>query len=142
MTSAIRETAPLPLRFFVPGEPKAKERPRTVRLKKSGRIVTFTPRTTLEYEDLVRRHAQRAAALTPWARPTPEQRFYLAVEFHLATARRRDVDNMLKAVQDGLQGALWADDWQISQVLIRRILKSPKPGVYITVAHTAEVFSS
>jgi Holliday junction resolvase RusA-like endonuclease len=134
--------SPLPVRFFVPGEPQPKERPRTVRLKKNGQIVTFTPRSTLDYEGLVRRHAQRALALARWRRPTAEDRFYLALELHLGTARHKDLDDVLKAVQDGLAGVAFLNDWHVAQLLVRRVLRAPRPGVYVTLSYSTEVYAS
>ena len=40
------------IKFTVPGPPKGKQRPRVCRI--NGRSVAYTPRQTIEYENLIR----------------------------------------------------------------------------------------
>lgn len=41
--------------------------------------------------------------------------------------RRRDLSNILKALEDSLNGFAWTDDYQISQFIVHR-KPSSKPG--------------
>lgn len=99
---------------FIEIKPRAKERPRTNR--KTG--VTYTPKATADYEKAI------AAAYTGPKFEGPvevEVRFFdygfsLRVQSLDDGARsklRGDLDNYVKAVQDGLNGVAYVDDRQI-----------------------------
>lgn len=141
-------TVTAPLDFFVPGEPVVKKRPRTVSVTDGdGRAFTrtFTPGKTGVWEHTVRAHAMRAAALARWAPPTKEDRFALSLELHLGNGTRKDLDNMLKAIADGLQpakgaraGGVILDDWQICRMVVERVVRCTSPGVHVRLARTTE----
>ena len=88
-------------RFTIPGEPKPKERPRvTVRR-------TYTPTSTKEYEAKVR------AAWDAAPRPDMPECVRIDIFFLRSNRIRVDLDNLVKAVTDGLNKRAYADDWQI-----------------------------
>lgn len=98
----------------IPGTPVPKGRPR------SGRGNTFTPRRTVEYEQLVAWHA-RAQRIRLGAGP---------VELHADFYTRRgggDLDNLLKSVLDGLVkgGAIDDDAPHIVPVITVRWFHDP-----------------
>lgn len=111
--------------FCIPGPPKPKERPRVVRVK--GRLVTFTPKKSLKYEHLVGMCA-RSAGVRELEGPVS-----LDASFYLPTKRRMDLDNLLKAVLDGLNGIAYADDSQVCEVKARRSVDSENPRAVVTV---------
>jgi crossover junction endodeoxyribonuclease RusA len=87
--------------IVVPGEPVAKERPR--RGKHGG---FYTPKKTTDYEALVGwtwRQARHVALSGP---------IVVRLDFYLG-GRDKDLDNMAKAVMDGLNGVAFADDRQV-----------------------------
>jgi len=88
----------------VRGEPRAKARPRVTR---HG---TYTPKTTRDYEDLIRDAWDSAP------RPDKPAAVRLVVRFFIGTHRRVDVDNLLKCVKDALNGRAYDDDWQVFDV--------------------------
>lgn len=110
--------------FVVPGIPVAKARPRFVRV--GAGVRTFTPPTSARFEERVRLSAQQAgvriqndgpvelrvvaywpmtgAPLKRGSRPG-----------RLRTARP-DVDNVLKAIADALNGIAYKDDAQVALV--------------------------
>jgi Holliday junction resolvase RusA-like endonuclease len=132
------------LAFVVPGEPQAWQRPTTV--VRDGKVQrTYTPTETIEYEATVRAHAMRAAALAKWPRAKIEDRFALALELRLSNARHKDVSNITKSVEDGLQpakgekvGGIILDDWQICRLTVLRVLRCSSPGVLVRIWRTTE----
>ncbi|HEU4614353.1 MAG TPA: RusA family crossover junction endodeoxyribonuclease, partial [Kofleriaceae bacterium] len=87
------------LRFTIEGKPQPKQR---ARRGKGGRW--YTPRETREYEMRVRGAAVLAATHEAERWPV-DYEGAVAVEVHVywPDARRRDVDNVVKSVLDGMQ---------------------------------------
>lgn len=132
------------LAFFVASEPQAWQRPVTV-IQNGRARHTFTPDETIEYEATVRAHAMRAAALAKWPRAKTEDRFALSLELRLGNARHKDVINITKSVEDGLQpkngttaGGIILDDWQICRFTVLRVLRCSSPGVLVRIWRTTE----
>lgn len=117
------------LRFNVLGTPKPKARPRTVRNPKTGFVHTYTPDTTVNWEQTIVWHAKQFMA---WlALENPEGRLAMPytgriladVRFNILRpkslpksvhypmkSRPGDVDNLAKSVLDALQLAGIIDD--------------------------------
>ena len=95
------------LRFEVPGKPQPKQRPR-----RSSKGVWYTPAPTKRYESSVAYRAALAARNQHW-RKTSDQ-VVMRVAIFWPDKRRRDADNLLKSVQDGISksGVIWDDDCQ------------------------------
>ena len=115
--------------FTVPGQPRPKERARVTRRG------TFTPPRTADYERAVYTRAACALAdVHMWA-DWPRDAWYRC-EIALYTKDRRipDTDNVCKAILDGCQGALWANDKRVSAphpTLVE--VCSPVPRAVVTV---------
>jgi len=121
--------------FTVPGKPFAKQRPRFSR--KSGRA--FTPKETVSFEQTV---AAIAAQHFPQPIAGPVRVDILAV-FEMPASwsqkkrdahddhphtQRPDLDNIAKAITDGLNRIAFADDSQIALLRVRKM--------WSTTAHT------
>lgn len=109
-----RESRALPLvaRFTVDGEPRSKARPR---LGRGGNV--YTPRKSAQAEEEIGwAFRQVAGSYTPHKNDT----FGLCALFFAATRQRRDVDNMLKLISDGLNGIAWVDDAQVVEMSGRK----------------------
>lgn len=93
--------------FTVPGEPIVKGRPR---FTKSGHA--YTPKSTRDAEARVA-EAYEGELFTG----------NIGVELHFfqGSRARKDIDNMVKLVLDGLNGVAWPDDVQVSVCLARRV---------------------
>lgn len=70
--------------------------------------------------------AYRQAVLGEWLQAQQQgmgrQRLRLVIDAHMPDARRRDIDNLGKAVLDAMQAArVFEDDSQIDDLRIRRI---------------------
>ncbi len=97
--------------FTVQGKPQPKQR---ARLGKGGRV--FTPAETRRYEAVVRDVA--ALYLGRWRR---DGLYRLTVEAVFTDNRRRDADNVLKAVSDALNGVGYEDDNQVVESIARKM---------------------
>jgi Holliday junction resolvase RusA-like endonuclease len=134
------------IRFTVPGQPQGKGRPRIGRVGNHARM--FTPAKTVAYEQSVSSAAHAALSGTPLisgpvsvtmlvecAVPMswPKKKRNQAIAGQIAPTTKPDIDNVVKAVLDGCNGALWRDDVQV--VDLRRVRKrySLTPGVTVDV---------
>jgi Holliday junction resolvase RusA-like endonuclease len=91
--------------FVVPGVPIAKHRPRTVMVK--GRVRTYTPKLTKDYEKEVAWEAKRARVRRHDGIVAVTLRFFGA---------RGDLDNIIKSALDGMIGICFNDDRQVEEL--------------------------
>lgn len=136
--------------FTVPGEPQGKGRPRaTIR---AGRVATYTPQKTASYEGLIAVAAQGAMGSRPpfagacavdldilvsvpasWSQRKRAQ----ALNGALWPTKKPDVDNVEKAIFDGLNGIVWRDDVQVVDV-VKRKRYAETPGVHVAVVEIGD----
>lgn len=88
----------------IPGEPRSKQRARVTR---NG---TYTPKSTRDYEAAIR------AAWDSELRPDQPECVHLMVTFYLGTHRHVDLDNLVKATKDALNGRAYDDDWRVHEL--------------------------
>ena len=124
--------------IYIPGEPIGKGRPRL------GKGHTYTPGKTRTWEEMAAWEARRQYQDEPL-----DGAIHLDVEAVFAIPRswakwkreeaeddmvmhivRPDASNVLKAVEDALQGIVFRDDSQISAVSIEKWYGS-EPGVWV-----------
>lgn len=132
--------------FTVPGKPEPKARARTVRLP-GGKVSTYTPKTTVAYEGLVRHLAAQAmAGRAPWDGPVAlrlhidlpcpaswsAKRKREAWAGDIRATKKPDADNVEKAIKDGLNRVVWCDDSQVVESQkVKRYAETP--GVQVVV---------
>lgn len=131
--------------FTVPGQPQGKGRPRIGRVKGHARM--FTPAKTVTYESTVALFAHQAMQGRPllvgpvevavelvcaipasWSPKKREQ----AEQGAIRPTTKPDVDNVLKAVFDAINGVVWVDDVQVVGLSARKTYGAA-PGVYVAV---------
>lgn len=136
--------------FTIPGQPVGKGRPRvSTRGGKFARL--YTPEKTANYEGLVAHAAQQAMQGRPlltgavyveldicvqipasWSGKRQAQ----AAQGGVAATKKPDADNVIKAVLDGLNGVMWADDVQVVRLLAHKRY-AEVPGVRVVVRELA-----
>lgn len=134
-----------PLVFSVPGQPQGKGRARSFR--HAGGIGHYTPEKTRSYESLI----QGAAIDEMRGRePSPEpvevtiravfaiprsfskKRREAALRHEILPARKPDMSNIAKAVEDAMNGVVFCDDCQIVRETMIKVY-GPSPQVVIEV---------
>lgn len=97
--------------FSIAGEPVSKARARFTNYGSKARA--YTPAKTLEAERAI---ASSYVASGGVLHDDSDQAFGVVIEFLHETGQRRDIDNMIKAVFDALNGVAWPDDVQVTFV--------------------------
>lgn len=103
--------------FVVEGEPVSKARARFTGY--GSKVRSYTPAKTLEAERSVATAFRRAGGKFE---SDKEVTFGVVATFYNGTRQRRDVDNMLKLILDGLNGIAWVDDMQVTEVAARKVI--------------------
>ena len=135
------------LTFEIPGDPVAKARPRAAMV--AGRARLYTPAKTEKYEARVALFAQQAMAGRPvmagpvalsvtalfpippsWTKKR-QAAARAGTEHH---TKKPDLDNVLKAIKDGMNGIAWLDDSQVVHIVDCRKVYAEHPGVDVIVA--------
>jgi len=116
--------------FFVEGEPRAKQSFRSL-----GRRGGYTPAHIKAWQNDVAWCAQMAMRRLEMVEPLSGN---LSVEltFFLGNARKIDLDNLSKAVLDGLNGVTWVDDKQNVTVMLHKYICRERQGVLVKVVDT------
>lgn len=131
--------------FTVPGQPQGKGRPRVGKV--GGHARMFTPSKTVAYEGLISHAGQAAMHGRPlitgpvhvvldirlqvpvsWSKKKQAE----ALAGQVMPTTKPDIDNVEKAIFDGLNGVAWKDDVQVVGVSKRKRY-SETPGVYIEI---------
>lgn len=130
--------------FFIPGNPKPKERPR------KGNFGFYTPKETSNYEGVVAINAKLAMhkynhklmmgpvkvileinyRLPEWK--SKKKLRNRALEEPLRHVTTPDIDNAIKSVLDGLNGICFKDDAQVSDIQASKRY-SKEAGVYVSL---------
>lgn len=101
--------------FTVQGEPISKARARFT--KRGSKVVSYTPQKTLDGEQAV---AAAFLAVTNKRSTDDEATYAVHAHFINGTRQRRDVDNMVKLILDGLNAVAWPDDNQVTEIAARK----------------------
>lgn len=130
------------IEFVVYGKPQGKQRPRFSRRSNS----VYTPKNTQAYERQIAK-AYRASANGFSFGDKPVEIWITAVFAKAKTSKKEyptikpDIDNIQKAVFDGLNGVAYNDDKQILTAVIHKTfckLDGEKPRLLITVMESKE----
>ena len=112
------------IRFEVEGQPYPKQRPRHNRHGK-----TYTPSKTKGFEKEIGWYARMAMA---GGMPLSGN-VALVLDIRRKGKRRADVDNILKAVKDGMNGIVYNDDQQVILELAGVRYEMDNPGITVLI---------
>jgi Holliday junction resolvase RusA-like endonuclease len=98
----------------------------------------YTPKKTREYERAVRMAGWSARFTDDTGRRMRgawplDARYRVTVEVHFPDKRRRDADNVVKSVLDGLNTILWDDDVQVKEHSCRVSIDRENPRLEVSV---------
>lgn len=142
------------LKFFVPGEAVGKGRPKTSARIAGGKVITrhYTPEKTVNYESLIALVGQQAMAgrallegpvmveldiVLGIPQSMSKKRKTLALAGQLYPTKKPDLDNVQKAIYDGLNGVVWKDDVQVVRAMVGKRY-GETPGVRVKVVPLIE----
>ena len=117
-----------PITFFVHGEPRAKQS-----FRSTGRGRGFTPAHIKAWQSDVGWAGQRRMRSLGLIDPIASN---LTVEmiFFLKDASKIDLDNLSKAVQDGLNGVVWEDDHRNIRLVLDKYICRQRQGVLVKIS--------
>ena len=119
------------LRFVIPGEPRGKGRPRFGK-SRAGFVTVRTDDKTAAYENLVKLAARQAGAVSIAGPLSVQISAYFVPPSSWSKKRRAaamagqeapsrfDIDNICKAVLDGLDGVAFDNDKQVVTLFARK----------------------
>lgn len=116
--------------FFVDSEPRAKQ---SFRVSNNGKSKGFTPARVKAWQAEVGWAAQQAIRQIDMLDPL-EGNLTVELIFFLGDLRRIDLDNLSKAVQDGLNGITWKDDQQNIRLVLDKYVCRTRQGVLVKIA--------
>ena len=133
--------------LLIPIEPVAWQRPKTRVVK--GWVHHYSPQKTKDYESLIAdaykttpnyRYFGENEPLKvsmifcmPVPKSYPKKRQKLIKDGYEQHIKKPDIDNLAKAVLDGLNGVAWADDSQIVQLNVRKEYATTEPHVWVSI---------
>jgi len=132
------------IRFFVPGAPRGKGRPR---FRRAGNFVrTYTDAKTLTYEDAIKFCALQATDQKP-TEAALKVFLNVCVGVPMSYSKKRkeacfsglqkpigkpDIDNIAKIFLDAMNKVVYKDDTQVIELTIRKEY-GDQPGVIVTI---------
>lgn len=122
------------MKFIINGRPQGKARARTVRNKYTGKVHSYTPENTGDYEDLIRwsykqaggeYYGDRLIAVTinafyPIPKSYSKKKKMACISREIRPTTKPDLDNLIKAILDALNGVAYYDDNQVVSLLVNK----------------------
>lgn len=120
--------------FQVEGTPVGKGRPKFAR--RGNFVSTYTPTKTRDYEDLIKVAAKQAMGDTeplktavaayiyitvPIPQSYPKKRFKACLEGLERPCKKPDIDNIIKAYLDSMNGIVYDDDTQVVSLHSKKV---------------------
>lgn len=143
---------PFSVSFTVPGVAVAKGRPKFAR--RGQHITTYTPEKTVSFENLVKDRADNAMKsqrmtmtngpvqaivniYLPIPKSWPKKFKEMALAGQVGMTKKPDMDNIIKALYDAMNGIVFKDDSQVVFSMTRKIY-STTPYTEVTIEATGQ----
>lgn len=141
---------PFSVSFTVPGVAVPKGRPKFAR--RGNFTVAYTPEKTVSFENLVKSRADDAMngqemtlcpvqaivnIYLPIPTSWPKKFKEMTLAGLVAPTKKPDMDNIVKALFDAMNGIVFKDDSQVVFAMIRKIY-SPTPHTEVTIEATGQ----
>ncbi len=138
-------------RIEIQGEPVAKQRARVVRNRHTGRMMAYTPKKTASWERRAAIEAKRNLPRWPATRRPvkitivarmpipgswPAWKREAAAQGQIEPTGKPDIDNIVKAVKDAMNGIVWDDDSQVVSIKAEKTY-STEPAVILEVSEAS-----
>ena len=136
--------------FKVEGNPVGKQRARYA--KRGNFVQTYTPEKTRTYESLIKDSAKQAMGSSEPLETPVSLYLYIRVPIPASATKKRiqaisdgtekpirkpDASNILKSIEDGMNGVVYKDDSQIVNIHVTKVYSS-QAGVDICVKECLE----
>jgi len=129
------------IHFVIPGEPKAKARPRV-----TTKGITYTPKSTVEYENWVKQcylvkygqtmlEGEVKATIKAYfgiPKSISQKRKKLMIDGKVRPTKKPDADNIAKSVLDSLNGIAYKDDSAVVALQVDKYFDE-NPRVEVTL---------
>lgn len=129
------------IHFVIPGEPKAKARPRV-----TTKGITYTPKSTVEYENWVKQcylvkygqtmlEGEVKATIKAYfgiPKSISQKRKKLMIDGKVRPTKKPDTDNIAKSVLDSLNGIAYKDDSAVVALQVDKYFDE-NPRVEVTL---------
>lgn len=111
-------------KIIIPGRPVP-----AVRMTQRGKYINQQAQRYLDYKSQV-----GWAGKTAIKKPIPKGRYAsVTMQFYICGGQTPDIDNLIKAILDGLNGIAWEDDKQVVGVHAARFSAASKDGEYAEI---------
>lgn len=133
--------------FIIPGLPKGKGRPKFARM--GNFVKTYTPKDTVNYENLVKMMFLDSASKTGWTKPDREEPLACRITClfpkpqswskkkalsAIKHTKKPDCDNIGKVILDALNAIAFEDDSQVSMLHVEKVYSDACVETRVTLA--------
>jgi len=127
--------------LMIKGIPVPQGRPRAMiryTREKKPYIVMYDPEKSRKWKEEVKRQAIASELKSLDGALSMELTFYMPrpkslpkkVEYHV---KKPDVDNLAKAVKDGMEGVFYKNDSQVCSLRVKKVYCEEHPGVHVRI---------
>lgn len=113
------------------GQPLPLQRPRVFKDSR-GQSRAVTPARSREYRYAVQAAAKAAIKAQGWKKTDRPVR--LTVAIYRSSAREADLTNILKAIEDSINGLVWDDDSQVVEIAATKEVRCQNPRAEVEIA--------